>query len=161
MEPSASPSTSAEDAQIHSTELNGNGKIDESASLLSHDSKEKEKVVFDPDDPSMARHSKIGVWDFWEDVTVTPTAFFKLKLPHTIAAKIRVPKDVYRGWPYVIRMLADMATVEGSRTYFTVYLALRLLGSVMPSLEIWYNSQLLRMVSLTVPSIAMVFILRR
>lgn len=130
------------------TELNDHGDADESAPLLNPDSKEKEKVMFDPDDPSMARHSKIGVWDYWEDISLAPTALFKLKLPHAIAAKIKVPRDVYRAWPNVRRMLTDMATVEGSKVYFTFYLVLRLLNSVMPSLEIWYNSQLLRMVSL-------------
>ncbi|TEB32319.1 P-loop containing nucleoside triphosphate hydrolase protein [Coprinellus micaceus] len=146
-----------EELEIPLVELNGDAKGADTAegtpllgSELDSDSEEKEQVLFDPNDPSMARYTKHGVWDHWEDISLAPTSLFKLKLPHTIAAKIKVPRDVYRGWPYVARMLTDMATVEGSKTYFTFYLIMSTLSSVLPSLDLWYNSQFLRMIEVAV-----------
>ena len=153
MESSIPSSGCTEKRHIPLLEPNGDATGAESAPLLASESDsdsdpdEKEQVLFDPDDPSMARYTKYGVWDHWEDISLAPTSLFKLQLPHTIAAKIKVPRDVYQGWPHVRRMLTDMATVEGSRVYFTFYLIMNMLSSVLPSLDLWYNSQFLRMVS--------------
>ncbi|KAJ3525756.1 hypothetical protein NMY22_g10441 [Coprinellus aureogranulatus] len=125
----------AEEQRIPLAKLNGDATddatVDELSHLLGGDSKEKEKVKFDPHDPTVSRRTEFGVWEYWEDISAAPTSVLKFKLPNAIAAKIKVPKDVYKAWPSIQGWLQTW---------------LRLSNSAIPSLDIWYNSQLLRMI---------------
>ena len=103
----------------------------------------KETMIFDPDDRSLIRHAKSGVWDIYGDISAKARRRI-FRLP--FLSKAKIIGEAYEGYPHVARMVRDIATLEGCGGYFVAWFGLRFVSSFMPAISLWYTGQLLRMV---------------
>ncbi|KAF5332651.1 hypothetical protein D9611_005204 [Ephemerocybe angulata] len=101
---------------------------------------EKPKVLFDPDDRSAVQVTKVGVWEYYEDISGTKGFAPKISLESNALT------DLYRGRFFIMRMVYDIALVEGGLFYLVSFLLLKLLSSFIPALGLWYTSEFLKMV---------------
>ena len=95
---------------------------------------------FNPDDQSTVEHSKVGVWDLYEDVATK-----KMYIP--LLSNLETLWETSDSLPYVWRMLKDISNINGCMFYLSLYLALELGLSLLPALTVWYSGQLLQVVS--------------
>lgn len=105
-------------------------------------SPEKPTVIVDPDDRSIMRHSKVGPWDLYEDISGTRKVF---GIP--FLSKARAVMEAYKGYPVIKRMVQDILSITGCWPYFVLWFIVKLLLAFMPAINLWYSGQLLQMVS--------------
>jgi hypothetical protein len=99
---------------------------------------------FNPDDSSNVEHTKVGVWDLYEDVATK-----KMYIP--FLSNLETLWESSDSLPYVWRMLKDISNINGCMFYLSLYLALELGLSLLPALTVWYSGQLLQVVSWLFP----------
>ena len=102
---------------------------------------DRPKVLFDPDDYSLVKHTRIGVWDCYQEISGSRRMF---KLP--ILSKIRLVIEASQQTHPVTRMLKDMLSISECRPYFALLAPLKLAEATVPAISLWYSSQLLLMV---------------
>ncbi|KAH6911178.1 HlyB/MsbA family ABC transporter [Coprinopsis sp. MPI-PUGE-AT-0042] len=98
---------------------------------------------FNPEDSSSVEHSKVGVWDLYEDVATK-----KMYIP--FLSNLETLWESSDSLPYVWRMLKDISNINGCMFYLSLYLALEFGLSLLPALTVWYSGQLLQVVELAV-----------
>ncbi|TFK76612.1 P-loop containing nucleoside triphosphate hydrolase protein [Pluteus cervinus] len=97
------------------------------------------KGTFDPADAEHVKHTRVGVWDLYEEVG--PVA---AKLPGASSYErwVQVKNDL----PYVWRMLKDLGSIGDCWLLLAGYLAVEWTASLLPAVALWYTGQLLEVV---------------
>ncbi|KAJ7480006.1 P-loop containing nucleoside triphosphate hydrolase protein [Mycena galericulata] len=97
--------------------------------------------VFDPADTQNVRHTKMGVWDLYEQIEP------KLKhVPGALAAKLETFHEMKGSFPYVLRMFREIGSIRACWWLLGGYLTLTLILAVIPAIELWYSGLLLKIV---------------
>ncbi|KAI5120220.1 hypothetical protein M0805_000035 [Coniferiporia weirii] len=97
------------------------------------------KGAFDPDDARRVKHSKLGVWDLYEEIAP------ELKnVPG--AARLEQLNDIKQSAPYVWRMLKDLGGLKSCWFLLAVYITVTAILSLLPAVALWYSGQMLKIV---------------
>jgi len=86
---------------------------------------------FDPYDANTVKHTQLGVWDLYEQVD--PGI---IRLPGVSEAVRRL--EVLNDFPYVWRMLKDVASIKSCWLYFLIYCIVELLSALLPAVTLWF-----------------------
>jgi hypothetical protein len=86
---------------------------------------------FDPYDPNTVKHTRLGVWDLYEQVDPGVT---RLPWVSKVARRLEVLNDL----PYVWRMVKDVASIKSCWPYFLIYCIVELLSSLLPAVTLWF-----------------------
>jgi hypothetical protein len=88
------------------------------------------KGAFDPEDKSRVKHSRIGVWDLYEEITP--------RLGLIGWSSFQPLFDIVENVPYVWRMIMDVASIRDCSILLLAYLFIELLASLLPALSLWF-----------------------
>ena len=86
---------------------------------------------FDPYDANTVKHTRLGVWDLYEQVD---PGIIRLPGVSEVARRLEVLNDL----PYVWRMLKDVASIKSCWLYFLIYCIVELLSSLLPAVTLWF-----------------------
>lgn len=78
------------------------------------------------------RHTKLGVWDLYEQLD---SNYFSS--PRWLATIPELYDELVRSWPYLLRMVKDIYGVRSCRASLFSFIAIRLLLSLLPAVELW------------------------
>jgi hypothetical protein len=87
------------------------------------------------------KHTRIGVWDLYEDKSETPTSS-RLRWPEFKSYAL-----LAQALPYVYRMMRDIASTPDCSILLLAYLLVELIISLIPALSLYYSGKLLNIVS--------------
>jgi hypothetical protein len=87
------------------------------------------KGSFDPHDKARVKHSTIGVWDLYEEITP--------RLALWGWPSFQPLFDIVENVPYVWRMLSDVASIRECNYLLFAYLVIELIMSLLPALSLW------------------------
>jgi hypothetical protein len=87
------------------------------------------KGSFHPDDKTRVKHSTIGVWDLYEEITPRLTLWAWPTFQPLF--------DIVENVPYVWRMLIDVASIRECNYLLFAYLVIELVVSLLPALSLW------------------------
>ncbi|KAG1746810.1 P-loop containing nucleoside triphosphate hydrolase protein [Suillus lakei] len=94
---------------------------------------------FDPQDARRVKHTRIGVWDLYEDrQTDIPN------IPGS--SRLETYAQIVQSMPHVLRMLKDILSIRQCWLLLSVFFVLEVLASLIPAISLWYSGQLLRLV---------------
>ncbi|RXW18382.1 hypothetical protein EST38_g7471 [Candolleomyces aberdarensis] len=102
---------------------------------------DRPKVLFDPDDHYVVKHTRIGVWNHYKDISYSGRNF---NLP--LLSKIRLVVETSQQTQYVTRMLQDVFSISECRPYLALLAPLKFAQATVPAISLWYSSQMLLMV---------------
>ncbi|KAF7306320.1 ABC transporter related protein [Mycena indigotica] len=97
--------------------------------------------VFNPDDATQVRHTKIGVWDLYEQIE--PKARF---VPSSLLPTLESYNSMRGSMPYVWQMLKEIASIPSCLWLLTCYLLITFILAFIPAIELWYSGLLLEIV---------------
>ena len=86
---------------------------------------------FDPHDANAVKHTRLGVWDLYEQVD---PGTIRLPGVSEVVRRLEVLNDL----PYVWRMLKDVASIKSCWLYFLIYCTVELLSSLLPAVTLWF-----------------------
>lgn len=86
---------------------------------------------FDPYDANTVKHTRLGVWDLYEQVD---PGVIRLPGVSEVARRLEVLND----FPYVWRMLKDVASIKSCWLYFLIYCVVEFLSSLLPAVTLWF-----------------------
>ncbi|CAK5279803.1 unnamed protein product, partial [Mycena citricolor] len=98
--------------------------------------------VFDPSDTDRVRHTKIGVWDLYEQIEPRGADL----VPSSVKARLQTYYEMTGSFPYVWRMLKEISSIKGCWYLLAAYLVTTLILSLIPAVELWYSGLLLNIV---------------
>ncbi|EKM60432.1 uncharacterized protein PHACADRAFT_109893 [Phanerochaete carnosa HHB-10118-sp] len=103
------------------------------------------KGVFNPEDTKRVKHTRIGVWDLYEE---------KIPELERVPGLSRLERflTLKQTLPYVWRMVKDIGSIRSCWLLLTLYLILDLVGALVPAAVLWYKGQLLTIVQVAVDS---------
>ncbi|KII86507.1 hypothetical protein PLICRDRAFT_44105 [Plicaturopsis crispa FD-325 SS-3] len=101
------------------------------------------KGSFNPDDRKNVRHTKIGVWDLYEEINPELA-----QIPGS--SRLETYMELLQGLPYVWRMLKDIGGIKDCWTLLGIYLLLEVAISLIPAVILWYSGQMLAIVETAV-----------
>ncbi|KAI0668740.1 P-loop containing nucleoside triphosphate hydrolase protein [Trametes maxima] len=94
------------------------------------------KGTFDPADTHRVKHTRIGVWDLYEELNPD--------LEHVPGATwLEKVLEAYACLPYLVRMLKDILSIRSCWLLLVSYLAADFLHSLIPAASLWYSGQLI------------------
>ncbi|KAG9310293.1 P-loop containing nucleoside triphosphate hydrolase protein [Chiua virens] len=96
--------------------------------------------VFDPDDTKRIKHTRIGVWDLYEE------KYADIPVPLPGVSRLETVSQMRQNFPYVWRMFKDICSIPRCLLLILLYLAVEVVASLIPALSIWYSGQLLFLV---------------
>ena len=102
-------------------------------------SKAQGKGTFNPEDDKHVKHSKLGVWDFYQERRPELA-----RIPG--AAKAEPYLEMYQSLPFVWKMLKELGQIKSCWILLSLYLLIVLLASLVPAVSLWYSGQLLKIV---------------
>ncbi|KAI0638774.1 P-loop containing nucleoside triphosphate hydrolase protein [Trametes polyzona] len=97
----------------------------------------EEKKAFKPEDRSSVKHTRLGVWDVYEEI---PAPF--LSIPG--AGMFEKHAEVVKCFPYIRRMLKDVFALPYCATLLVLFFAAELGKAFIPALTLWFQVQLLQ-----------------
>ncbi|RDB28996.1 Lipid A export ATP-binding/permease protein MsbA [Hypsizygus marmoreus] len=101
------------------------------------------KGQFDPTDTKNVKHTRIGVWDLYEET--------QPELAHVPgSSRLESYFEMVNGLPYVWRMLKDIGSIRACWSLLAMYLAIECISSLLPAVTLWYSAQLLHIVQFAV-----------
>ena len=86
---------------------------------------------FDPYDPNTVKHTRLGVWDLYEQVD---SGIVRLPGVSGLARRLEVLNDL----PYVWRMIKDVASIKSCWLHFLIYCIVELLSALLPAVTLWF-----------------------
>ncbi|KAG1777293.1 P-loop containing nucleoside triphosphate hydrolase protein [Suillus placidus] len=92
----------------------------------------------DPQDARRVRHTRIGVWDLYEDLQTDFPRKMGLSRSKTYA-------QIVQTMPYIARMFKDILSIRRARMLLPAFLAVEVLESLLPAISLWYSGQLLHL----------------
>lgn len=96
--------------------------------------------VFDPRDATRIKHTRIGVWDLYEEK--------HSDIPIPGASRLETTSQMLQGVPYVWRMLKDICSTRRCLVLMMLYLATEVATSLIPAVSLWSVSHTLARVNL-------------
>lgn len=94
------------------------------------------KGVFNPEDTTRVKHTRLGVWDLYEEKEPELD-----RLPGL--SRFERFLTLKQTLPYVWRMAKDIGRIRSCWTLLMSYLILELLSSLIPAAVLWYVIPLL------------------
>lgn len=88
------------------------------------------KAVFDTEDRVNVKHTRIGVWDLYEERDPTIS-----KIPG--ASRAESYWEMAQSLHFVWRMIKDIGSLPGVWSLLSIYLLLNILGSLVPAVSLW------------------------
>ncbi|KAH9855737.1 P-loop containing nucleoside triphosphate hydrolase protein [Lenzites betulinus] len=101
------------------------------------------KGVFDISDTRRVKHTRIGVWDVYEE-KAGPT----VKLPG--AAVFEQHAEVVQCLPYIWRMIKDVLAIPYCTFLLWLFLMMETAMAFMPALTLWFQGQLLHIMQIAI-----------
>ncbi|KAN0101039.1 P-loop containing nucleoside triphosphate hydrolase protein [Tylopilus felleus] len=98
--------------------------------------------VFDPHNAARVKHTRIGVWDLYEEK--------QTNIPIPGASRLERASQMLEGLPYVWRMLKDICSIRRCLVLILLYLVSEVVASLIPAISLWYSGQLLLLVETAV-----------
>jgi hypothetical protein len=90
---------------------------------------------FDPEDARRVKHTRIGVWDLYEDrQTDIP------RIPGS--SRLETYSQIVQSMPHVLRMLKDILSSRQCWLLLSVFLVVEVLASLTPAISLWYTPKL-------------------
>lgn len=90
------------------------------------------KGIFNPEDTTRVKHTRIGVWDLYEGKTP--------ELEHIPgSSKLEGFLQFKDNLPYVWRMLKDIGSLRSCWILLILYCIIDILVSFIPAVSIWYR----------------------
>lgn len=86
---------------------------------------------FNPDDTTRVRHTRIGVWDLYEELDSEVE-----RLPGS--TKFQQLHDVKQCFPYLLRMLGDIASLRNCWVLLLAYAGVTVVLALLPAMSLWY-----------------------
>jgi hypothetical protein len=94
---------------------------------------------FHPQQTDNVKHTKVGVWDLYQDLSSTTP-------PSTAWPLFELYATLIQSWPYVWRMIKDIASLRQCWPLFAAFLAVELVSAIVPAISVYYSGQLLTIV---------------
>ncbi|KAH0838718.1 hypothetical protein J3R83DRAFT_7048 [Lanmaoa asiatica] len=98
--------------------------------------------VFNPHDAARIKHTRIGVWDLYEEK--------HSDIPIPGASRLETASRMLQDFPYVWRMLKDICSIRRCLVLILLYLVVEVATSLIPAISLWYSGQLLLLVETAV-----------
>lgn len=95
----------------------------------------------DPQDARRVRHTRIGVWDLYEE---RQTSSSLLRMPGS--SIVETCAQMIQNTPYVVRMLKDVFSIRRVQILLPIFLVMYVLDSIIPAVSLWYSGQLLHLI---------------
>ncbi|KAI9062254.1 P-loop containing nucleoside triphosphate hydrolase protein [Trametes sanguinea] len=105
--------------------------------MFRHALPKRGKGTFDPNDTSRVKHTRLGVWDVYEDQSSRISA-----LPGWWT--VEKYAEVVNCLPYVWRMLKDILSIPACAFLFGIFCVTQGSVALVPALALWYQGQLLQ-----------------
>jgi hypothetical protein len=86
---------------------------------------------FDPQaDARQVKHSRIGVWDIYEE---------RPSLAHIpgLLEGMQTYYNMANSLPYVWRMVKDISTINGCLVLVSLYILVEIIASLVPAVSLW------------------------
>ena len=89
------------------------------------------KGVFNPEDTKRVKHTRIGVWDLYEE---------KVPELERVPGLSRLERflTIKQTLPYVWRMIKDIGSIRSCWLLLFLYLILELVEALVPAAVLWY-----------------------
>ncbi|KAH9891326.1 P-loop containing nucleoside triphosphate hydrolase protein [Cubamyces lactineus] len=94
------------------------------------------KGTFDPNDTHRVKHTRIGVWDLYEEINPDLE-----NIPGSTSLEKLL--EAYACLPYLLRMCADILSIRSCWFLLVAYLTADFLHSLLPAASLWYSGQLI------------------
>ncbi|KZT24691.1 P-loop containing nucleoside triphosphate hydrolase protein [Neolentinus lepideus HHB14362 ss-1] len=101
------------------------------------------KGTFNPDDTTKVKHSKLGVWELYEEISNSQTFV-------PVPSKFKEYREYADGLPYIWRMLKDILILQDCHLLLVLYAAVTALSALVPAVSLWFSAQLLTIVQVAV-----------
>ncbi|PIL33930.1 ATP-binding cassette transporter [Ganoderma sinense ZZ0214-1] len=101
------------------------------------------KGTFDPTDTRHVKHTKLEVWDFYEEREPKLA-----RIPGS--SSLEKYMDLLEGLPYVWRMVKDVLAIPTCAVLLLLYAVGQLGQAIFPALGLWYQGQLLNIVQVAI-----------
>lgn len=98
--------------------------------------------VFDPTDTRNVKHTRMGVWDLYEERP------YNIPIPYS--SRLETFAQLFEGIPFVWRMLKDICSIRRCLGLICLYLLVEVARSLVPAVSLWYSGQLLLLVEIAV-----------
>ncbi|TFK85037.1 P-loop containing nucleoside triphosphate hydrolase protein [Polyporus arcularius HHB13444] len=96
----------------------------------------KRKGVFNPEDNTRVKHTRVGVWDLYEEINPD--------LQHIPGSTwIEKTLEAYACLPYLLRMVRDILSIRSCLVLIGAYGVAEVLSSLIPAASLWYSGQLI------------------
>jgi hypothetical protein len=89
--------------------------------------------TFDVNDEGRIKHTKVGVWDLYEERIAQSRFLSKLPGLETLESYA----EAFRSLPYVWMMIRDIAAIKGCWMMLLVYAIVDLMLSLLPAVSLW------------------------
>ncbi|KAI0791831.1 P-loop containing nucleoside triphosphate hydrolase protein [Abortiporus biennis] len=101
------------------------------------------KGVFNPEDEKRVKHTRLGVWDLYEERNST----FE-----RIPGSTRIEKflEIKQNLPYVWQMLKDISSIKSCWLLLFYYAVVVFIRASIPAVNLWFKGQLLTIVQVAV-----------
>lgn len=86
--------------------------------------------VFNPNDAQRIKHTRMGVWDLYEEHT-TDT------IPIPGSSRLEMLGQILQGLPHVWRMLKDVCSVRRCFVLICLYLLVEIGAALIPAVSLW------------------------
>ncbi|KAF7340233.1 ABC transporter related protein [Mycena venus] len=97
--------------------------------------------TFDPEDAQKVKHTRIGIWDLYEEVEP------RLKLvPGSLRSQLETFHEMKGSFPFVLRMFKEIGAIRACWWLLAGYLIITLVLALIPAVELWYSGLLLKIV---------------
>ncbi len=90
----------------------------------------KRKGVFNPEDNTRVKHTRVGVWDLYEEINPD--------LQHIPGSTwIEKTLEAYACLPYLLRMVRDILSIRSCLVLIGAYGVAEVLSSLIPAASLW------------------------
>ncbi|OBZ79064.1 hypothetical protein A0H81_00117 [Grifola frondosa] len=110
---------------------------------LSRRSRSTCKGTFDPRDAQRVKHTRIGVWDLYEEI--------QPELAHVPgSSRLEHYLEMYQSFPYLWRMIKDILSIQSCWWLLVLYFSVDAVESLLPAAALWYSGQLLTILQVAI-----------
>lgn len=85
--------------------------------------------MFDPEDAKRIKHTRIGVWDMYEERQSD------IRIPGS--SRLETYGQMIQGLPYVWRMLKDICSIRRCWMLMSLYFLVEVAASLIPAVSLW------------------------
>jgi len=86
---------------------------------------------FNPDDARHVKHSRIGVWDIYEEKEPNFA-----RIPGS-SERLQAYYEMTSSLPYVWRMIKDISTINDCFALIALYILVEIIASLIPAVALW------------------------